>query len=36
VSYDRIDVNNAAGPRLNLTATLWAADGTPKYRGYAM
>jgi hypothetical protein len=36
ISYDRINVDNTATPRLNLTATFWAEDGTPKYRGFAM
>jgi hypothetical protein len=36
VPYDRVDIDANANPKVNLAGVLWNADGSPKYKGYAM
>jgi hypothetical protein len=36
VPFDRVNVDAKVTPKVNLATVLWNADGTPKYKGYAM
>jgi hypothetical protein len=36
VAFDRVNVDAKVVPKVNLATTLWNADGTPKYKAFAM